>query len=378
MEGRDKYSTLGSTRSPVRFSLGASSASNGSGNGSGNASTLQSLFMDDATLLRTEYQRLIEEGNKSPKDIDKNLKKLRTLVLMKGLPPETEDEKKNIETKCSLRGRVWQILLRVPPYSAKDYIDLVQKGPSDVHDDFLKDGYRSFLNRKHETELLKRVTQAKICRMVNAFRHYSVKNGANVMYVQGLTNICAPFLYVMPEVDAFFTFYQFVTNYCPAYWCKGIVGAYAGLELFEKILKLVDPEVFKHFENTKFRASSLNLRCVLTFNSTTPPIGECLRLWDFLFAFGVHLNILLVVAQVVLMRDKILEVTNPGNLLNEKSWPQLDAEVLKGICIHIVRQLDDELYKKLVEHAIKVPEKRKFGTMPATVGRKMANQLKEI
>ena len=46
---------------------------------------------------------------------------------------------------------------------------------------------------------------------------------------------------------------------------------------------------------------------VLTLCACTPPLPEVLHLWDFLFAYGAHLNILCIVAQLILMRDVILQ-----------------------------------------------------------------------
>lgn len=45
---------------------------------------------------------------------------------------------------------------------------------------------------------------------------------------------------------------------------------------------------------------------VLTLSACTPPLPEVLKLWDFLLAYGAHLNILCVVAQLLLMRDELL------------------------------------------------------------------------
>lgn len=45
---------------------------------------------------------------------------------------------------------------------------------------------------------------------------------------------------------------------------------------------------------------------VLTLCACTPPLDQVLQLWDFLLAFGVHLNILCVVAQLLLMRNQLM------------------------------------------------------------------------
>lgn len=44
----------------------------------------------------------------------------------------------------------------------------------------------------------------------------------------------------------------------------------------------------------------------LSFSACTPPLDEIVKLWDFLFAFGPHVNIVCLVAQVVIMRDEVL------------------------------------------------------------------------
>ena len=47
-------------------------------------------------------------------------------------------------------------------------------------------------------------------------------------------------------------------------------------------------------------------KAVLTFCACTPPLDQVLQLWDFLLAFGVHLNVLCVIAQLLLMRDEVM------------------------------------------------------------------------
>lgn len=38
--------------------------------------------------------------------------------------------------------------------------------------------------------------------------------------MQGLNIVASVFLYVMPEIDAFFTLRQFITHHCPLYYKK--------------------------------------------------------------------------------------------------------------------------------------------------------------
>lgn len=45
---------------------------------------------------------------------------------------------------------------------------------------------------------------------------------------------------------------------------------------------------------------------VLTLCACTPPLDEVLQLWDFLLAFGVHLNVLCIIAQLLLIREDLM------------------------------------------------------------------------
>lgn len=45
---------------------------------------------------------------------------------------------------------------------------------------------------------------------------------------------------------------------------------------------------------------------ILTLCACTPPLDQVLQLWDFLLAFGVHLNVLCVIAQLLLIRDEVM------------------------------------------------------------------------
>lgn len=50
-------------------------------------------------------------------------------------------------------------------------------------------------------------------------------------------------------------------------------------------------------------------KAVLTLCACTPPLDQVLQLWDFLLAFGVHLNVLCVIAQLLLIREEVM--SNP-------------------------------------------------------------------
>lgn len=110
----------------------------------------------------------------------------------------------------------------------------------------------------------------------------------------------------------------------------------------------------------------MSLVAVLTLCACTPPLDQVLQLWDFLLAFGVHLNVLCVIAQLLLMREEVMTSSrydssfccvydghadtswSPMRLL--RTFPPLEALPVIGIAVTLVRDLPTELYDELVRH----------------------------
>ena len=74
-----------------------------------------------------------------------------------------------------------------------------------------------------------------------------------------------------------------------------------------------------------------------------------LKLWDFLLAYGAHLNILCVVAQLLLMREDLLSAQSPMKLLRQ--FPPLNSKTIIKCAVSLVRLIPVELYNQLVDHA---------------------------
>jgi len=321
--------------------------------------TLSSQTFQKDMELRQRYEVLISHGSSHPKNLDKNLNEWRKMILLEGLPPETEEEQRKYETEGTLRGRIWKILLRVRQLDANKYIDLVELGSASFYQKIRNDTFRTF---KTNQEFKKRVPEEKLIRILNAFIH-SCSTGSKLSYVQGMNVVCAPFLYVMPEVDAFFAFSQLVKFNCPLYFNPGIEGAFAGLKLLDEILKVVDLELYMFLIQKDLKADVYAMPPVLSFSAATPPLDELLRLWDFLFAFGVHLNVVCAVAQIVCIREELLVAEKPNKLL--RTLPPLDSNLIISVAVQLVRQLPEDLYQQLVVHPVQSKKpSRKFNTLP--------------
>jgi len=126
-------------------------------------------------------------------------------------------------------------------------------------------------------------------------------------YVQGMNVLAAPFLYAArSEAEAFIAFHRFITYECPGYVRGAMDGVHKGLALVDKVLAIVDPKLCLYLVGKGMNAELYAFPSVLTLCACTPPLPEVLRLWDFLFAYGAHLNILCIVAQLVILRNSIL------------------------------------------------------------------------
>jgi len=125
--------------------------------------------------------------------------------------------------------------------------------------------------------------------------------------VQGMNVLAAPFLYAArSESEAFAAFHQLLTKECPGYIRGAMDGVHRGLVLVDKVLGIVDTKLSLYLTSKGLSAEIYAFPSVLTLCACTPPLPEVLRLWDFLFAYGPHLNILCIVAQLIMMRNELL------------------------------------------------------------------------
>jgi cell cycle arrest protein BUB2 len=244
---------------------------------------------------------------------------------------------------------IWLILLNAPPLPTDVYLDLVRQGASPAHAKIQNDTFRTF---QGDPLFRRRVTQNSITRVLNAvawrlndahearvngwqspptlsefggspdtskMSRYSIttsnrgdasttNDAEQIGYVQGMNVLCGPFLYASrSEVEAFTGFEKLITQECPGYVRGSMEGVHKGLALVDRVLNVVDSKLFAHLINNQMEAKIYAFASVLTMSACTPPLPEVLQLWDFLFAYGPHLNILCIVAQLVLIRDQLLD-----------------------------------------------------------------------
>ncbi|KAI9885203.1 MAG: Sulfate permease 2 [Watsoniomyces obsoletus] len=331
---------------------------------------------------------LLRDGPRNG-NIKEGLECMRYQVLSNGVGSDHDG-------MSSLRIYVWLVLLCAPPIPTDDYLALVHRGPSPAYAKIRNDTFRTLAT---DPLFRRRVSEASLIRLLNAVAwtlhdrkeeekriKSSVMNTATedgspemrhilpVMrrgggsewdfrqpddqehsstagtYVQGMNVIAAPFLYAArSEAEAFVAFQRFISLECPGYVRGAMDGVHRGLALVDKTLGIVDPKLFAYLMSKSMHAELYAFPSVLTLCACTPPLPEVLHLWDFLFAYGAHLNILCIVAQLIMMRDTILDNPSPVKIL--RSFPPLNAARIKALAVSLVSKIPDQLYDEIVKHA---------------------------
>ncbi|KAI9701617.1 MAG: hypothetical protein M1820_006388 [Bogoriella megaspora] len=335
-------------------------------------------------------------------DIVRGLHELRVAVLDEGIPS-------NHDGMSDLRIYIWLILLNAPPVKTDIYLDLVRQNASPAYAKIRNDTFRTLTT---DPLFRRRVTENSLTRVLNAVAwklhdaHEARVNGwqspptlpaphlrasdsvtgspeqslrfsaspggkASIAgtegsdaggvtpgqpgneqpgYVQGMNVLAAPFLYAArSEAEAFVAFDTFLRREVPGYIKPSMDGVHRGLALVDKVLAVVDPTLANYLHSKGLTASIYGFASVLTLCACTPPLTEVLILWDFLFAWGVHLNILCIVAQLVMMKDRILSENSPNHVL--RSFPNMQAQKIKYIVLSMVKKLPEDLYEEIVRHA---------------------------
>ncbi|KAG1472281.1 hypothetical protein G6F56_001632 [Rhizopus delemar] len=275
-----------------------------------------------------------------PKETKESLSDLREALSTQPCPPK-------------LRERLWKLLLGVYKLSAASYIHLVELGPSALDDKIRNDTFRTMAT---DTSFLEHVSEDMLIRLLNAFVWTNEKGSeindrhvSGITYLQGMNVLAAPFLMVMPEMDAFFAFSKFIYRWCPLYVQPTMKGVHCGIRLFELCLRSLDPTLYGYLRGKNLSATVYAFAPIMTFSACVPPLSELLELWDYMFACGAHLNILFVIAQMALIRTEILQSQSPYKIL--RVLPPLRAKEIIRMTKSLCKAIPSDLYQKLVYHA---------------------------
>ena len=285
----------------------------------------------------------IEQFISSPQlFLENGLSQLRYMVLIEGLstPPGYE--------QCPYRSYVWSILCRVATFPTDRYLKLIEQAPNtlgvDIYNKIKNDTFRTLMNDK---AFHLKVSEESLIRILSGI---AITTANKVGYVQGLNVLLAPIAYTChkSEPQAYSLLHNLITKHIPLYITPNLDGVHTGLSLVDVVLKIIDPILSEYLDSKFLKAEIYAFPSVLTLCACTPPLKSVLKLWDFLFAYGTHMNILFVVAQLIINRSQLLNSSQPMKIL--RNFPQLeDSEIIK-LSLSFIPELPKELYDLISRH----------------------------
>lgn len=298
--------------------------------------------------LRERYRNILNANCTADCD------SLRRLLLLDGLPSDANILQTERFGRCSLRGIVWKALLGIGTVDINEYASLVRQGPSADDSRVREDARRTFSKNDDFTS---RVPNDKIIRVLNAYvRSCGNKRG---VYAQSMSLLAAPFLYVMPEPDAFHCFRVFLREKVPTY-VKRYAGARKGCALLDQCIIATHPALHELFAAHGLNAEVYAFPSISSLGACVQPMSDTVRLWDIQLAFGVHMHILFTLSRLLLSSANIFETAKKtsGAPLITRELEQglgLDAETVLARAVPLASQLESELYDQLITHSTLLP-----------------------
>ncbi|WVR03724.1 hypothetical protein IAU60_000719 [Kwoniella sp. DSM 27419] len=306
--------------------------------------TRQTEVYDALSALLDPLTAAAHSGrHRSTSEISDGLKRIRRTVLTEGIP--------EVAGRPPLRPKIWKLMLKVDTLHADDYMRWVSMGPSSDSHKIRNDTFRTLAT---DTQFKGKVKEDMLIRLLEAFvwkitSSETEDESQPFKYVQGMNVLSAPFLYTMPsQLEAFACFSTFIENGCPLYVQPSLKGVHEGLKLLDRCLAIVDAELYEKLASKNLKAEIYAFPSVMTLCACTPPLEEVLTLWDFLLSFGLHLNILCVIAQLLLIRQELMDSPSPMKIL--RTFPPLDARPVIGVTVALVKDIPEDLYRELVAH----------------------------
>eukprot|EP01031_Cornospumella_fuschlensis_P027171 gene27171-32825_t len=219
------------------------------------------------------------------------LREAREYVLNHGLPDDPTI------ASCSLRSKAWKSFLGIP-LSGLSIENYEAKASGSEFDAKIRDDtFRTF---KKNADFWSKINESMLLRVLNA-------TAADHGYVQGSA-------------------------------------------IASKCLAVIDKPLHTHIINKLRDFSVFSIRFILTLMANTQPLAEVIKLWDAIFAFGVHFGILVFCAYLSQLRVRILAEKSAYNISCIIQQGTLDGRALVELALTFVPQIPAELMDELVKH----------------------------
>ena len=163
----------------------------------------------------------------------------------------------------------------------------------------------------------------------------------DISYVQGMNEILAPIYYIFSFDKTYGVESNFDNIEADIFWTfNENMGITTRIKKLKKILKILDSQLFEHFEKFKVEYYTFAYRWFILFFSQEFLMIDILRLWDYLFApDDKFLNCYFIsLAVFELKRDELLISDLSGILSNLKSFNGLNVEEIISLAKKIKNQ----------------------------------------
>uniref|UniRef100_A0A7S1TC88 Rab-GAP TBC domain-containing protein n=1 Tax=Compsopogon caeruleus TaxID=31354 RepID=A0A7S1TC88_9RHOD len=282
---------------------------------------LEQLYWD---VLRKPDTMDVGHVNNTRDPVDR----IRKLLGKYGLPDNASEISVRHFPHSSLRGVVWKVLLRIGRIDVDGYVHLVSLGPSKDDEKIRSDASRTFAR---DGEFIRRVSREQISRLLNAFVH--LKGNRKGAYIQSMSLLSAPFLYLMPEPEAFDCFRSFLASEIPEY-VRNYAGVREGCKLLDEFLAIKAPDLHRRLTAHGLHAEHFAFSSISTLNAF-PSVSDTVRLWDFELAFGAHWAVLFILARLVIASQRLLIRGDKGNA------PLITRDLEEGFGIEASRVIEE-------------------------------------
>ncbi|KAG9396634.1 Rab-GTPase-TBC domain [Carpediemonas membranifera] len=303
--------------------------------------------------------------------------------------------------------------LHLPPLddSAIEYYkNLVSQGPCfEIATKIAGDAKRTF--KSLDRAFTDKVPEDRLNRLLNASARHALQErtirGDSVaekdVYVQGMNVYAAILLYSLNEVAAFYGYSRLCASVCPTYVLANLKGVHIGVNLLNALFDVMSTEpefgpvcdvlrkhglIYTPPDPDADPAADVNRLAigyggittwafapVMSFSSNTRVAGIAefeamvLELWDMFFEFGHHLNIYVIVARVMLAKDRILELA-AGSCTKGALMKVIGADFLPAATVGQVMPVVKDIHRKiagteleslLIDHLFDISDSTRYG-----------------
>ncbi|UMM19121.1 hypothetical protein L5515_014870 [Caenorhabditis briggsae] len=222
------------------------------------------------------------------------------------------------------RSDVWCTLLDIDETKWSTYLNLDLLAPHSSDRQLEVDiprchQYDSFMTTPAVQESLRKVLKG----------WQIITESDNYVYWQGCDSLATPFLLAnmsKPYV-AYACFKEFTHRYCYKFYLKDnseVIKEYLGI--FYHLVAYIDPVLYKHLKNNGFDAELFAIPWFLTCFAHELPLSKLVRLWDETMIHGNSFPLMIALAMLNRLRDKLLSVNFNEMIIIIHDQPDLSIE----------------------------------------------------